>query len=101
MRILCREGRRRLALSAILRPRGHEFDALSQSSSPAIDVVQEPRKHEVSRMRIHPETGKELRRDVRPQTIVVGTISRTIGVPGWYPDDESDSVHTGADLRPL
>ena len=51
----------------------------------------------MSRMRIHPETGKELRRDVRPQTIVVGPFSRTIDVPGWYPDDESDSVHTGAD----
>jgi len=52
-------------------------------------------------MRIHPETGKKLRRDVRPQTIIVGTISRTIDVPGWYPEDESDSVHSGADLGAL
>ena len=49
--------------------------------------------------RIHPETGKLLRRGVRPQTIRVGSLSRTVEVPGWYPDDDSDSVHCGADLK--
>ena len=49
--------------------------------------------------RIHPETGKTLRRGVRSQVIAFGSMSRTVDVPGWYPDDDSDSIHTGADLR--
>ncbi len=49
--------------------------------------------------RVHPETGKLLRRDVRPQTISVGSMSSVVDVPGWYPDDDGDSIHTGADLR--
>lgn len=48
--------------------------------------------------RLHPETGKALRRGVRPQTISFGSMSRTIDVPGWYPDDDSDAIHSGADL---
>ena len=49
--------------------------------------------------RLHPETGKMLRRDVRPQRIRVGSLSRVVEVPGWYPDDDSDSVHSGTDLK--
>lgn len=49
--------------------------------------------------RIHPETGKLLRRDVRQQTISVGSLSRLVEVPGWYPDDDSDAIHSGADLK--
>jgi HTH-type transcriptional regulator/antitoxin MqsA len=26
-------------------------------------------------------------------------MSRVVEVPGWYPDDESDSIHSGADLK--
>lgn len=48
--------------------------------------------------RIHPETGKTLRRDVRPQTVRFGSMSRCVDVPGWYPDDASDSIHSGTDL---
>ncbi len=48
--------------------------------------------------RIHPETGKTLRRGVRPQVVTFGSMSRTVDVPGWYPDDDSDAIHTGADL---
>jgi HTH-type transcriptional regulator/antitoxin MqsA len=55
----------------------------------------------VSETQIHPETGKVLRRDVRPQTVVVGSLSRTLDVPGWYPDDDSDSVHSGVDLKAM
>lgn len=55
----------------------------------------------MSETRIHPETGKELRRDVQPQTIVVGSLSRTVDVPGWYPGDDSDAIHSGADLKAL
>ena len=48
--------------------------------------------------RIHPETGKLLRRAVRQQIVRVGSFSTTVDVPGWYPDDGSDSIHNGADL---
>jgi HTH-type transcriptional regulator / antitoxin MqsA len=52
----------------------------------------------MSDTRIHPETGKTLRRDTRAQTVAFGTLSRILNVPGWYPDDDSDSIHTGSDL---
>lgn len=48
--------------------------------------------------RIHPETGRTLRRDVRPQVVTFGSMRRTVDVPGWYPDDDGDSIHTGAEL---
>lgn len=48
--------------------------------------------------RIHPETGRTLRRDVRPQVVAFGSMSQSVDVPGWYPDDDSDSIHSGADL---
>ena len=48
--------------------------------------------------RIHPETGKTLRRGVRPQTVRFGSMARIVDVPGWYPDDDSNSIHSGADL---
>ena len=48
--------------------------------------------------RIHPKTGKALRRGARPQTIRFGSMTRVVEAPGWYPDDDSDSVHSGADL---
>ncbi len=51
--------------------------------------------------RIHPETGAILRRGVRPQTISYAIYSRTIDVPGWYPDDGGDSIHSGDDLAEI
>lgn len=51
--------------------------------------------------RIHPETGKELHREVRQQTVQVGSLSCTVDVPGWYPNDDSDAIHSGADLKPM
>ena len=52
----------------------------------------------MSNTRIHPETGKTLRRDVRPQTVAFASMSCVVDVPGWYPHDDSDSIHTGAEL---
>lgn len=52
----------------------------------------------VTETRIHPETGKILRRDVRPQVVTFGSFSRTVNVPGWYPEDDSGSIHSGEDL---
>ena len=55
----------------------------------------------MTQTRIHPETGKVLRRGVRSQTVSVGSLSRTVDVPGWYPEDDSDSIHSGVDLKLL
>ena len=51
--------------------------------------------------RIHPKTGEVLRRDARTQTLSVGSLSREVEVPGWYPEDDSDSIHSGAELQAL
>ncbi len=55
----------------------------------------------VAQTRIHPDTGKLLRRYVRAQTVCVGSLSREVEVPGWYPEDDSDSIHSGAELQAL
>lgn len=51
--------------------------------------------------RIHPETGQVLSRSSRHQTVNVGSLSLTVEVPGWYPGDDSVSIHSGADLQAL
>ena len=48
--------------------------------------------------RIHSETGRTLRRDTRAQVVAFGSMRRAVDVPGWYPDDDGDSIHTGAEL---
>ena len=53
----------------------------------------------MSETRIHPETSQELRRDTRPQTVCVGSLSRAVEVPGWYPEGDGDAIHSGEDLR--
>lgn len=53
----------------------------------------------MAQTRIHPVTGKELTRSIRVQTVSFGALSKDVEVPGWYPDDESDSIHSGADLE--
>lgn len=55
----------------------------------------------MTQTRIHPETGQALSRSFRDQTVNVGSLSRTVEVPGWYPSDGSDSIHSGADLQAL
>ena len=49
--------------------------------------------------RIHPETGKTLKRDVRPMLVQYGSMSREVQLPGWYPDDDDDGIHNGVDLK--
>lgn len=53
----------------------------------------------MTKARIHPETGKTLRRGVRPHVVYVGSLSRVLEVPGGYPSDGSDALHSGADLK--
>jgi HTH-type transcriptional regulator / antitoxin MqsA len=49
--------------------------------------------------RVHPETGQTLYRDVRPQTVQVGSKSLVVDVPGWYPEGDGDAIFSGADLK--
>ena len=49
--------------------------------------------------RIHPETGKTLKRGVRTMLIRYGSLAREADVPGWYPEGDGDAIHSGADLR--
>jgi HTH-type transcriptional regulator/antitoxin MqsA len=53
----------------------------------------------MSDTRIHPETGQELRRDVRQQTVRFGSLSRVVDVPGWYPEGDGDALFVGTDLH--
>lgn len=48
--------------------------------------------------RIHPVTGMLLKRDIRPFTVEYGSMAREVELPGWYPDDDGDAVHSGFDL---
>jgi len=51
--------------------------------------------------RIHPKTGDVLRRDARMQTLSVGSLAREVEVPGWYPEGDGDSIHSGAELQAI
>lgn len=51
--------------------------------------------------RFHPKTGDVLRRDARMQTLSVGSLSREVEVLGWYPEDDGDSIHLGAELQAI
>ena len=46
----------------------------------------------------HPITDKTLTRQTRRQTVAFGSLRAKVDVPGWYPDHDSDSLHSGADL---
>jgi HTH-type transcriptional regulator/antitoxin MqsA len=46
-----------------------------------------------------PETGKPLMRDIRPMTLTYKGQSTTFDMPGWYGEDDNDSVHSGIDMQ--
>ena len=47
--------------------------------------------------RIHPETGEELERGVRPMLISYKGLNETIEMPGWYPKDSDDGIYSKED----
>jgi HTH-type transcriptional regulator/antitoxin MqsA len=49
--------------------------------------------------RIHPETGKLLKRGVRSTVVRYNGLERTIDLPGWYPEDDDDGIISGPDAR--
>jgi HTH-type transcriptional regulator/antitoxin MqsA len=49
--------------------------------------------------RIHPETGKLLKRSVRSTVVRYKGLERTVDLPGWYPEDDDDGIISGPDAR--
>jgi hypothetical protein len=45
-----------------------------------------------------PQTGVLLRRNVRPFTVRYKGQALVVDLPGYYPDDEGESVHVGDDM---
>ncbi|MFN8722661.1 MAG: hypothetical protein ACK5YI_17695 [Rhodospirillales bacterium] len=58
------------------------------------------RKRNLPETMICPGTGTVLRRDVRPFTFSYKGVTRTVDLPGYYPDGEGESVHIGEDMAP-
>jgi HTH-type transcriptional regulator / antitoxin MqsA len=48
---------------------------------------------------VSPETGEVLRRDVRPFVVTYKGKSRTVDLPGYYPENGEDGVHVGDDME--
>ena len=49
--------------------------------------------------KIHPETGKILHRDIRPNEFSYKGEKIVLDMPGWYPDDDSDAIFTMKDME--
>lgn len=58
-----------------------------------------PSRRKEMAMRLHPETGEALHRDVRPFTVAYKGRSKVVRQPGWYPDGEGDALFEGHDLE--
>ncbi len=48
---------------------------------------------------VSPETGEMLRRGVRPFLVTYKGKSRTVDLPGYYPESGDDGVHVGGDME--
>jgi len=48
---------------------------------------------------ICPESGKVMKRGVRPMTLAYKDLKLTFDMPGWYPDGAGDGLHSGRDLK--
>lgn len=46
-----------------------------------------------------PETGKPMRRDVRPCVVEYGGESVVVDLPGYYPEGDGESIHIGDDTK--
>lgn len=52
----------------------------------------------MTEIRIHPVTGAALHRGTRTETLRYAGMTEAVEVPGWYPESDGDSIHTGSDL---
>lgn len=49
--------------------------------------------------RICPETGAELSRGVRQETLTYKGFTTTFEMPGWYPEGSDEGIHNGEDMK--
>ena len=49
--------------------------------------------------RICPETGAEMRRGVRQETLTYKDFTTTFEMPGWYPEGSDEGIHNGEDMK--
>jgi HTH-type transcriptional regulator/antitoxin MqsA len=49
------------------------------------------------RIRIHPETGKELRRGERDMTVAFKGMTRVVRMKGWFPEGSEDGIFERGD----
>lgn len=49
--------------------------------------------------RIHPETGEELERGIRPMQISYKNLNEIIEMPGWYPKGSDDGIYSKEDCK--
>ena len=49
--------------------------------------------------RICPETGAELRRGIRAETLTYKGLTTTFEMPGWYPEGSDEGIHSGEDMK--
>ncbi len=47
---------------------------------------------------VSPQTGKQLRRGVRPFVVTYKGRTTTVDLPGYYPESGEDGVHVGEDM---
>ena len=52
----------------------------------------------IGEIRIDPISGKNIVRDIRPFTVKYKNLSKTISLPGWYPEDNGDAIFSKEDL---
>lgn len=57
------------------------------------------RTRELPETMVSPETGRMLRRDVRPVTLSYKGETVTVDLPGYYGEVDEDGVHIGDDLK--
>lgn len=50
-------------------------------------------------VKVHPETGEVLHRDVRPIELSYKGESIIVDMPGWYPSEGDEGIFTREDMR--
>ena len=49
--------------------------------------------------RICSETGAELRRGIRSETLTYKVFTTTFDMLGWYPEGSDEGIHSGEDMK--
>lgn len=55
-------------------------------------------KRDLPETMVSPETGETLRRGVRPFLVTYKGTSKTVELPGYYPENGDEGIHVGDDM---